>query len=63
VHYGADLDPARDGIAQMEIQRQFAAPDDVSQALDHFPGRFVQLTTVTPTEITTRIIHRWPADG
>jgi hypothetical protein len=63
VHSGAELDPVKDGIVQMEIQRQFAVPDDVSHALDHMPGRFVQLTTVSADGITTRVIHRWPDDA
>jgi hypothetical protein len=58
-----DLDPVVDGIAAMEIQRQLAEPDDLAGGLVNRPGSFVQLTTVTPTEISTRIIHRWPEDG
>jgi hypothetical protein len=42
----------------MEIQRSFAAPDP--NVMNCRPGKFVQLTTVTPAEITTRVIHRWP---
>jgi hypothetical protein len=57
----ADLDPVADGIATMEIQRELAVPDvDRGGGIAFRPGSFVQLTTVTPTEITTRIIHRWP---
>lgn len=46
-----DVDPVRDGIRMMDLQRQ---SKDVFGV-----GRFVQLTTITASGITTRITHRW----
>lgn len=46
-----DLDPVRDGIAIMNIQRELNTGVP--------PGKFAQLTTVTQENITTRVIHRW----
>lgn len=45
-----ELDPERDGIRMMEIQRRNPA---------FGIGAFAQLTTVTLDGITTRVIHRW----
>lgn len=47
---GDELDPERDGLRMLEIQRHRPS---------HGIGGFAQLTTVTATGISTRIIHRW----
>jgi hypothetical protein len=51
-----EVDPARVGLAVMEIQR---ANPDVGDCLCPVGG-FAQLTTVTADSVTSRIIHRWP---
>jgi len=57
VHSATDLDPVKDGIAMIEIQRRLSPQNP--NVMNYRAGKFVQLTTVTPNEITTRIIHRW----
>jgi len=53
-----DLDPARDGLRIMQIQRgaNIKMPNGKSALI---VGAFAQLTTITPGMITTRIVHRW----
>lgn len=52
-----DIDPERDGLAVMKLQR---ATPRLSNG-DFCPvGAFAQLTTVTRNSVSTRIIHRWP---
>jgi hypothetical protein len=48
-----DVDPAVDGLKVFEILRRHRVPGAMV-------GGFVQLTTVTRDEISTRVIHRWP---
>ena len=54
-----DLDPVRDGLAIMELQRRNPAAS--TEGDDRCAvGGFAQLTTITANEITTRVIRRWP---
>jgi len=54
-----DLDPVRDGLTILELQRSNPAAavdgDDLCAI-----GGFAQLTSVTADGISTRVIHRWP---
>jgi hypothetical protein len=54
------LDPIRDGLRMLEIQRRHLAPNADGSANYRTIGRFAQLTTITRAAIETRIIHRWP---
>jgi hypothetical protein len=51
------LDPERDGLALMDIQRRHVVKD--AAGLDGAPGAFCQLTTIRRDAIETKIIHRW----
>lgn len=46
----------------MELQRERQWQMFHDQPAAHFIGGFIQLTTVTPREITSRVIHRWSED-
>ncbi len=50
-----DLDPERDGLRIMEIQRS-------DPAVAHLCRDFAQLTTITRDGITSRILRRWDED-
>ncbi|GGD42532.1 hypothetical protein [Aureimonas glaciei] len=50
VHSAADFDPEVDGVALVDMQRENP---------EHGIGGFVQLTTIRPDLITTKILHRW----
>lgn len=47
---GDDLDPERDGLRMLDLQRE---------RTDWGIGAFAQLTTVTAAGISMRVIHRW----
>lgn len=58
-----DLDPVKDGLRMLEIQRTHPFDqngDTDNPVMMRAVGAFAQLTTVTASAITTRIIHRWP---
>lgn len=59
---GDELDPARDGLAILEIQR--ACSVNVPGAADDFAivGGFAQLTSVYPDRIETRCLKRWTSE-
>lgn len=52
-----DMDPVRHGLAMLLAQRAAAGLSDIAVSV---VGAFLQLTTVSPEFITTRILHRWP---
>ncbi|WP_027556196.1 hypothetical protein [Bradyrhizobium sp. Cp5.3] len=54
-----DVDPAREGVAIMEIQRKKPNLDNGDHCV---VGGFAQLTTIAASGISTRIIHRWDED-
>lgn len=47
-------------ISAAEIQRWHMEPMGPKQLLTSWVGGFLQVTTVTRDEITTKVIHRWP---
>jgi len=53
------FDPRRDGIALFENMRRQCRCEDDGRSY-YAIGGYVQLTTVTPDEIKTAIIHHWP---
>jgi hypothetical protein len=53
-----DMDPARDGLTLVKMQRSVRAPGDTASAV----GAFVQVTSVYERGISTNIVHRWPEE-
>ena len=49
-----------DMVTIAEQQRQIVEPYGPSHVPTSLVGGFLQLTTVTKHEISSRIIHRWP---
>ena len=47
-------------IEVAEMQRRYIEPCGPQKIPTSWVGGFLQLTTVTEDEISTRIIHRWP---
>jgi hypothetical protein len=58
--YPGRFDAERNMVAIAEKQRQIVEPYGSKRITTSLVGGFLQLTTVTEHEITTRIIHRWP---
>jgi hypothetical protein len=55
------FDPLRDGVALAEALRRQARRQFKTGA-QACVGGFLQLTSVTFSDTTTRVVHRWPAD-
>ncbi|MEH2468976.1 hypothetical protein V1281_001768 [Nitrobacteraceae bacterium AZCC 2161] len=55
-----DLDPAKHGLAIMEIQRAYLIANNGIDGHFAAVGGFAQLTTVTDGAVMSRILHRWP---
>jgi hypothetical protein len=56
----SEIDPVRDGIRLMEIQRNAIVPVAGAAGRElRTVGGFIQLTSVTADGISSRIIHRW----
>ncbi len=53
------FDPRRDGLPLLENMRTQCRCEDDGRSY-HAIGGYVQLTTVTPADIKTAIIHHWP---
>lgn len=54
-----DLDPARDGLAILEIQRRHKVKIKNTGKLAHVVGGAAHLTSVFQDRIETRLLHRW----
>jgi hypothetical protein len=54
-----DIDPDRDGVRILEIQRDALVPTGRSGVATCNVRGFAQLCTVRPGSISTRILHRW----
>jgi hypothetical protein len=49
-------------IRVAEVQREYREPYGPKRIMSSWVGGFLQVTTVTEYEISTRIIHRWESD-
>ena len=54
--------PELDGIRLVGAQRKVLEPHGLNGVPTCIVGSFIQLTTVTKSEISSRIIYRWPND-